>query len=343
MKRKDALWTLSEGITQGMLNSWMGCPEQMALSWVDGLTPKALNVPLEFGSIMHYAIEHQFDYQSPLECILAVTSQYQTFRSTTLLHSKERDTLEFLLGLAEVTFPEYCRYWHEDDSATEWLGREEKFDVPYDVVMPDGTIRQIRLRGMRDGLYRIPKKGTLGLFETKNKSKIGESEIMDALRADFQTLFYIFVTQLERGELPEQVKYNVIRRSNKYQRKGETNASLLKRIAEDIKDNRDKKDSYYFKRFKVDLLPSEIKEFEIKTLRPALVNFILWWDSVKKNPLREGRWSSPLHYRNLNALESKFGKADMWDAIVLGSTRPYRVRSEVFPELEDSFQVTHKK
>jgi hypothetical protein len=38
----------------------MECPEQFSLQWIDGLTPKKISQPLEFGSIMHYALEHQF-------------------------------------------------------------------------------------------------------------------------------------------------------------------------------------------------------------------------------------------------------------------------------------------
>lgn len=321
----------------------MECREQYALTYLDGYTPKAIVEPTEFGSIMHYALEHQFDFSSPDECIHSITDQYRSWRVPTLLHPREREVLERLLGLAEVTFPRYCHFWEEDDKRIKWIKRESKFKVPYEVQTPTGT-RKVVLQGMRDGVYRIPKTGKLGVFETKNKSKVDDSAIHDSLKADKQTLFYIWVTYLETGELPEQVMYNVIRRTASKPRKGrgknakpETVYDYLKRIAEEI----DKDPDSYFKRWQVDLVSSDIMQFVKRTLDPEIVNYLLWYDTVKKNPLRHQRWieenKSPYHFQNLNALVGKYGKAAMYDLIVNNSLRQYRIRSEVFPELEDSF------
>jgi hypothetical protein len=346
-KKRRPLFELErDGLTHSSLSLFLECREQYALTYLDGYTPKAIVEPTEFGSIMHYGIEHQFNYATPEECIHSITDQYRQWRIPTLLHSRERDTLERLLGLVEVTFPRYCRYWHEDDQRITWIKREVKFKVPYEVNTPTGP-RRIYLQGMRDGLYRVPKTSKLGIFETKNKSKVDDSAIHDSLKADKQTLFYIWVTYLETGELPEQVMYNVIRRTNKKPLKGrgknakaENIVDFFNRIAAEI----DKNPEDYFKRWKVDLVPSDVTEFVKKTLDPEIVNYLLWYDSVKKNPLRHERWleenKSPYHSQNLNALTGRYGKAAMSDLIVHNSLRNYRIRSEVFPELADSFLVS---
>jgi hypothetical protein len=83
----------------------------------------------------------------------------------------------------------------------------------------------------------------------------------------------------------------------------------------------------------------DITDFQRMTLDPLLRRFVHWWDHVKKNPSGSGRFQSPYHSRNLGALIGKYGKADMWELMVNRNSRPYRIRTDVFPELEDSFLV----
>lgn len=331
------LWTLDQGITYSGLDTFESCPEQFAAQYMDGWTSKKISVPLEFGSIMHYAIEHQFNFSSPEETIAQISDQYRKFRLPSLLNNSEIDTLETLLAMAEATFPAYCYYWDEDDKNTKWIVREGKFSVPYDLPMPEG-VRKITLRGMRDGIYRTARQGVLGIFETKNKSRISENEIRDGLRADMQTLFYATATYIEKGECPRQVLYNIIRRSDLYRRsKGQEPLNeYIGRLKDDIKARPD----HYFKRFSVDLLPSDIENFINKTLNPLLIRFVHWYDSVKKNPSPRGRHQSPHHYLSLKNLIGKYGKVQLWEILVNNNTRGFRRRTETFSELEDCFQVT---
>lgn len=238
----------------------------------------------------------------------------------------------YLCALADVTFPAYCEYWAHDDKKVDWIGREEKFDVPYEVQTPDGP-RTIRLRGMRDGLFKLAK--VMGVFETKTKSRISENEIRDNLRSDMQTLFYCFVTWVETGEMPRIIKYNVVRRADLYRRSSgrEPIVEFMKRVKTDIAT----RPEHYFSRFRADLSSRDLSEFKRRTLDPLLCRFIHWWDNLKKSPVGNDRFKSPYHSLNCNALIGKYGKADMWEMLVKKNMKPYRIRTEVFPELEDSF------
>jgi len=325
------LWKLEDGLTYSSLTSWLECREQFSLKWIDGITPKKVSIPLEFGSVVHYALENQFKGE-PREVVHKITDHYRKYRQRTVKNSKEKDTLELILGLANVIFPHYCSYWREDDAKINWIGREEKFQVKHSILFNDNP-REIILRGMRDGLYRV--KDSFGIFETKTKSRIVDSQIVDQLHYDMQTMLYCFTTYLSTGEFPNQIKYNIIRRPELYRRKSEDLRTYLRRTEEDIIARPD----HYFMRYTVSLLQSEIESFVTETLNPILNLFCQWWDSVKKNPTRVGRFQSPYHYLNSNALVGKFGKADMWDAI-FGNLQPYTIREEIFPELEDAFQVT---
>jgi hypothetical protein len=204
----------------------------------------------------------------------------------------------------------------------------------------EGDEQKILLRGMRDGLYSF-QENTFGIFETKTKSRIVEQEILDGLQYDMQTMMYCFCTFLETGNYPNQVTYNVIRRPEMYRRKNEESVNYFRRLGEDI----DSRPDHYFKRYRVHILKADIEMFRDKTLTPLLKLFVQWWESIKKNPLSEdangvpGRWSSPYHYLNSSALVGKYGKTAMWDAI-FGDKSIYKIRQEVFPELEESFQVT---
>lgn len=339
-KEYKPLWKIEDGITYSALSKWLDCPEQFALSWVDGVTPKALSNALEFGSVMHHALENQFK-AAPQDVISRITEHYYKYRGPKCRNAKEKDSLKYLLALAEVVFPRYCKYWEEDDAKLLWIGREEKFQLPYIVDSVTGEPRNILLRGMRDGIYGTPDGSIYGLFETKTMVKITERDIVDKLQYDMQTMMYCFCTYLSTGQYPNQIKYNVIRRPDLYKRVGENVLDYLKRTGDDI----DSRPDHYFKRYENSITPEEIETFKTKTLDPILRLFIQWWDSVKKNPSpREidgvpGRWSSKFHLLNSIALVGKYGKVEMWDAI-FGDMQHYKIRSEIFPELEDSFQVT---
>lgn len=341
LQRKPvSLWDLDkDGVTQSFLGAFEECPEQTSLRYIDGYTPKNISVPLEFGTVMHYCIERQFLESSPEHCAEKITSAYRKYRLPTLRNTSEQDSLEFILSLVEVTFPEYCKYWSEDDQSMDWIVREGKFKVPFPIEAVDGP-RTISLQGMRDGLYRNPE-GHLGIFETKNKSKISEQEIRNSLRADMQTLFYAFATYLETGEIPTRVTYNVIRRSDMYRRSSgnEPMSVYIKRISDDIKS----RPAFYFQRFGVELLESDLKKFRDYTLIPLLIRVVQWWDSIKKNPTGRNRWQSPYHYQSLRNLIGKYGKSDMWPLIVEGSRNLYYTRKTPFLELNDYFQDTVKK
>jgi len=242
--KSKPLWKLEDGITYSALSKWIECPEQFSLAYIDGLSQKRISIPLEFGTIFHLCLEHQYNFPNltPKQIANKVCNAYKKGRQSTLLNTRERETLENLINLVKVTFPAYCSYWEEDDQAIEWIQREDKFKVLHTIPTESGPVK-VYLRGMRDGVIRI--HGKSGIFETKTKSRIDESDIRDGLKADMQTMIYAFATYLARKEMPEYVYYNVIRRSTMYRRKDESITNWCNRISEDIQ----KRPSYYFLRW----------------------------------------------------------------------------------------------
>lgn len=332
-KVQTPTWTMPEGITYSALSTWDECPEQFALKYIEGLTSKKLSIPLEFGSIIHYMIENQFNSSSPQEVAETVGQQYRETRRKKLTHSHDKDTLDVLLALAYVTFPQYCDYWTTDDKSLDWVSREEKFEVDYEVPFPDGTTYPLKLKGMRDGVYR--NKNDLGIFETKTKSRVSPDEIINGLHSDMQTMIYVLATMLQTKEEPKEVKYNIIRRSGLTFRKNDTLQTYSDRVEEDII----KRPDFYFQRYRVTITKDDISTFMLHSFDPTLRLFIQWWESVKNDLSMEGRFHSPYHRLNSRNLIGKYGKTDMWDAIFKRRTG-YFYREVAFPELNDSFQVT---
>lgn len=323
-------WTTT-GLTQSALTKWLSCREQFALEFIEGYTPKGFSVPLEFGSVIHFALERQDEIKSlkgAERLIKEVCASYHDTRSKQILSKHDQLTMSKTLAAAEATFPLYYATVREDDLKQNWVEHEQLFRVPYEFALVDRTqSAKIDLRGMRDKAYRTKSKGLLGLFETKTKSQIDDNQIQDGLRADLQAMFYLFTMKLEFGENPKELLYNIIRRPGQQIKDSESYTDYKSRIQRDIK----KRPDYYFRRWEVNVLSSDLDTFQQKVLDPALAIMRQWWESVEGRPF--DRFKSPYHFVNLPALFTKYGTAPMFKLMVLGKVKDYYIRSSVFPEL----------
>lgn len=325
-RERERLWRLESGLTYSAMSQWIENPEAFYLNYCEGLTPRRLSKPLEFGSIFHLMLEHQFKGKrksAPDRVAKEISTAYEVTRKKTCLPN-EFETLHLLCKMAQAIFPRYCEFWKEEDAKIVWIGREQQFKTEYQIVDFDGRPRTIFLRGMRDGLFRDGKR--LGVFETKTKEQIDQEAIRAILQGDMQTLLYLFTAKLDYQEDPKKILYNVVRRPGQ-QRKSESVGEFVKRVITDI----EKRSEHYFMRWDVDLLPKDLQTFEDHTLKPTLRLFLRWADNLKKN-----RWDSPFHWNNLNALVGRYGKSMYWEAIVNGRRSTYYQRQSVFPELEES-------
>ncbi len=331
-------WNLEAGATFSMLNLFQECREQTFQSYVNGYSSRKLKDGLEFGSIWHLCQEHFYNdtNQSAVRVAAKCCLAYEKFRKPTLFKN-EYQNFQSLLGIAETMFPLCVKHWVNDDQEIEWVEPEQKFKTPYTFTDIDGKPRTIFLRGMRDGVYR--EDGILGVFETKTKSVVQENAIRDQLKADLQTLIYVTTAMLEFGEMPKKVMYNVVRRPAIKQTQKESLNQFLKRLKADIQN----RPNFYFMRWNVDLLKSDIVNFRKETLDPLLRIYCQWADSLKKIGALDGkpekRFNSPYHFRNCTALVGRYGRVDMFDLLTRNSTAGYFKRKSCFPELDESNQA----
>ena len=328
--QRKPLWDWTVGLTNSSMALHLQCPEQFALNYLEGWTKKGFSIPLEFGTVIHLCIAHPKAFSSPEKVAQEVCRSYEAERRRTLFHHTDLVTMQKTLTLAEVIFPHYIRYYKEDDTHQIWVDREKPFEIAHTFdSLPQGnnlsTPEIVKLRGIMDGVYRM-KDQNIGLFETKTASQIDDLAIQSGLRADMQTLLYLYALSVVYDRHPTQVLYNVIRRPGQILGKTEDMSRYRARVDADIH----KRPEWYFRRYEVTVLEQDLRNFITGVLDPVIRRILQWWRSVEEAPF--DRFKSPYHYLNLNALLNKYGKAALYDLIVLGRKNGYSQRSLVFPE-----------
>lgn len=327
--QRGPLWDWTKGVTQSSLETFLACREQFSLGYIEGWTAKQFSVPLEFGTLIHFMLERLPG--EPHAIAREVCQSYEKARKKTL-NSSDMQTMEITLCNAEAIFPVYCEYWEEMDSKIDWIQRESIFKIKHPFMVPGEGTRSIDLTGMRDAVYRNSVK-KLGLFETKTKSSIDDLAIQDGLRADLQTLLYLYSLWRDFKEYPQEILYNVIRRPQLRLKVKESVQEYKTRVSEDIKE----RPNFYFRRFEVTVIEGDLETFIDTTLDPVLRQLLLWWESIKDDPF--DRWRSPYHYRDLTKLMNRYGKVPLYNLMIWGLQNEYYRRSSPFPELEKSLML----
>lgn len=320
---------LHDGVTQGLLQTWLTCREKAHL-FLKGISRKATSEGVKFGSITHSCLERV--YQS---CMKSGYRSVPTDREIrrilqgveTLWHQenpqsdkKTVEAMEFCLGLAEVTLPEYFKFWWEDLKKVKWVEVEGQFDIP---IGSDG----LKIRGKRDGVFR---RNGLWLLETKISSVINEGQILEHLPIDFQTNVYLWSLwyTAEKKDLPSGVLYNVIRKTCLRPKEKESMEEFCDRVRKDVQQ----RPEWYFLRYEVSIDPEQVIQFGLE-LEKIVREFYRWWSD-----LEEG---GTLHYRNTTQCLTKYGSCP-YLPICTGQVSnperkgsPYLLRDKVFRELED--------
>lgn len=309
-----------DGITQGLLSTWRNCRES-AWRFLQGWSPRKTNMPFTYGNIIHAIIEKIYrDMQKKIltkipdkkkinnyiSCVERQWEKENPRASVELLKQKEESFL-----IAEAIMPIYFDYWHKDFEEMPWLGVEQEFNNK--IILKDG--RKTALRGKVDGVY---KKNGIWLFETKNKSRIDESTLVDVLPLDFQNKFYLYNLVLNHVGIPSGIKYNIIRRTQMEQGKKETLKQFSQRLTKDIL----KRPDFYFIRYEIGIDKEELELFSIE-LMGQITEFYDWWDE------------KIAHYSNPSQCETKYGRCWALSICSGQNFNQYIKRERVFRELED--------
>lgn len=350
------------------MSRYIADPERFRIKVMEGWGPApTFNHRIEYGSMWHVCEEYEANsqlgggaWERPLlDYCQTLAKQYPL----------QQEQIDHWYRVCQAQFPLYVNYWaqHKDVTNRKPISQERTFHAPYQLV----TGRTVYLRGKRDAVDLID--GKLYLQENKTKGEIHEEQIRRQLTFDLQTMLYL--TALKKAPYdsdPEArviegdavrkhqiggVRYNVVRRPlsggkgtivrhkpSKSNPQGESKEAFYDRLAQYIRDEPET----YFMRWRIEVSPSDVSEFQNRCLDPLLENLcddFEWWsychaakcdpfDYVERSRLYEQH--THRHYQHpfgvYNPLDEG-GSTDLDEYLRTGSTVGLVRTENLFPEL----------
>jgi hypothetical protein len=309
-----------DGITQSLLSLFLTCREKARL-YLQGWNSKYCSPALMYGSLGHGMLEHAYlDISS--RKLKGIPSEQQIRKYSAIVEKQwlaenpkpKTETLVLLetsLALLEVTLPRYFDFWKKDFTKIQWQALEEQFCVE---AQPMKGVK-IKVRGKQDGRFKVRNESWI--LETKTKSMVNESDLIEALPIDLQVNLYAWAAYIRSKKCPDGVLYNIIRKTALRIGVHESIPKFMKKVAKDM----DKRPDFYFVRMEIPILKKEILQFEME-LYSMLRDFHTWWNGG-------------LHYKNPNNCISKYGRCEYIGICSNGDYSAVAKRDRIFKELND--------
>lgn len=385
-KRKTPVWEgptgsgPNGGVTFSLLSRYLTCPERFRVRVVEGLKPAdAFNHRIEYGNMWHVCEEELAVGGATEECIPCDMWESLERYCQELLrkYPTQQEQVAHWYEVCRTQFPVYVDYWskHPDVTDRTPLLQEQVFDVPYE--LPSG--RTVRLRGKWDSVDLIGKGKDAGVYLQENKTKgdIDEQQFRRQLTFDLQTMLYL-VTLGESdmdGRPIRGVRYNVVRRplsggeGQIVQKKGSKNVpaetadefyarlrSVIDGTGINSKGEPYTGPSFWFMRWKVEIMKADVEVFRRQCLDPILENLTddyEWWawqTGTGNNPYgpfgvyngevraKQLPHHHPRHWRKPFGVVdyvTEYGYGDIDEYLATGSEVGMRRVDDLFPELKE--------
>lgn len=299
-KRKIPLWqgpTSEEpqgGLTNSLLCQYLVCKERFRILTILGIKKQeGWNHRLGYGQMWHTCEEsfakgkgNTWEVDLKKYCV-------EQARENQL----DSQHIEHWWRVCRVQFPAYVGYWKKLPSVKNRkpVSQEEEFAVPY--KLPSGRV--VILRGKIDEIYQIGNR--LGIKENKSKGDIKAEQLRRQLTFDIQTMIYVIAGRELYGDKLGELDYNVIRRPlsggafSITQKKGrgkaksgaetpdEFYARLGGLIQQEAKDAvKEKRDCWFFMRWKVPISEHDIQVFKDTCFDPLLEEICDWYEHMER-------------------------------------------------------------
>jgi len=361
-KPKPVVWAGPEsdaangGITQSMLGSFLCCRDRFRVRVIDGYKAvDSFSKSLEYGNMIHTCAEaaaNNDPWQEPLKVFCKELAAKYPMQGQEVQHWYE---------VCKIQFPIYLKYWSKDNDEKQRIPllQEETFCVPY--VLPFSG-RTVYLRGKFDSVDIIGKNKNAGIYLQENKSKgdIDTERLSRQLKFDMQTMIYIIAlkeyyktnkdSRLHLNSmLVKGVRYNVIRRplsGGKHsirQTQKESPQEFYARLGGLIQTDcdeavREKRDGFFFVRYKVEISQADIDKFKHTFLDPVLEQLADWYACLTDKDYRldpsccHQYQSYRLPFGTYNSLVER-GYTELDEYLDNGSTVGLEHNTNLFPEL----------
>lgn len=319
-----------EGVTQGLLATWLECKQKGKLRYFERWTPVRPAHYLQYGELGHAVLAylyHKTRGKKPptRKHIITAVEDIGERHERRFGHrwgTKELDTFEKQLAQLQATLVPYFDFWSEQDyGGLKWMDIEGTFRYRFGQVF--------WLNGRFDGVFK--KRDGVWLFEHKFKAKIDEHTILRTLERDYQTNFYLLALKKLTGKEPRGIYYNCIRRPGHEMLKTlkPTKSKPKGRPAEDIRGYRKRiekeaetKPEHFFKRFEFALPRGHLDRFEWEL--EEQLGELKHWDENGRSTWTFGQ-----------PCFSRYGLCDFISICYDGDYRGFFQRPITFPELED--------
>lgn len=350
-QQREPLWKGPEvdGITQSMIQSFLGCRERFRVKYLLGLRPVGkFEARIEYGQMWHICEENLaarrvFDHG---------LKKYAT--DLCRQYPLEQEQINKWYRVCLTQFPIYVDYWKRNKDVIDRtpIFQEYVFKVPY--RLPYG--RTVLLRGKFDSvdLIKEGRKHLVYLQENKTKSEINELKLQRQLTFDLQTMLYLVaLTEIQHSAAEDDpscelahplggVRYNVIRRPlsggkgtivkhkpTKSKPKGESDNEYYERLRAIISED----PASFFCRFKIRVTEEDLATFKKQFLDPVLTQLCLWYDYQTGG----GDHLSHYHYRHpfgtYNVLDEG-GSTDLDEFLLSGNEVGLSRVDSLFGELK---------
>ena len=312
-----------DGVTFSLLTKWKNCRERARLH-LQGWSTARVTLSQIFGTIIHAILERIYgDIQ--LKRLKALPTAKYVARHLAAIEKEWRkenpkastetlQDLEIALMMVEAIVPIYFKWWHKDLTTIKWQALEHTFSLP---VPQHGTF----VRGKMDGRFLSSQSRGVNLFETKTKSRLGESgesNLTDLLGFELQVNLYLGAIFATDGAAPAGLLYNIIRRPNLQRKKSETFAIFQRRVAADVAA----RPEFYFIRLRMSVDKREL-EREGREQAEMIDDFMRWYRGDAG------------HYKNSDHCENKYGTCEFLKVCAARDYTGLYRRPTVFRELEE--------
>lgn len=313
-------WDLHiHGITPSAMAMFLRCRRQFWLRYVQGWESTLVKYHFEFGNMVHYVLDHIYGSgMNPTTKLINKLVEHYLAETMPWNH-RQKDEVILWGRIACAVLPSYFSFWEKKDRLLNWKFTEKEFRVPFRL----SNDCSIDIRGKIDGVVRSGK--SIAIFDTKCKSKVVDTDILDLLRVDLQMMVYSWAIQHKSllGKPPNSIIYNTIKRPGHKRGKKESETGFVRRIASEVA----KKPSQFFQRFRYDLAEDDLVNFE----RNQLTSIIRQLQEYSIDCTIESKGAFPI---NSEALSWGFVKSEYYYAITRGDFTGLRKRSKPFSELE---------
>jgi len=360
-----------DGITFSLLSKFLVCRERFRIQTIEGLKQAdGWNHRIFYGQMWHICEESHAEevavgarasnkWQGRLKIYCqGLFDQYKL----------AADQINHWYNICRTQFPHYMDFWskHPDVKDRTPIFQEKVFKVPY--KLPSG--RTVYLRGKWDSVDLIGKGKNVGIFLQENKSKgdIDKQQIQRQLHFELQTLIYTVALEeytRENGPLSKEsdgvpicgVRFNAVRRPlsggkftiRKHQatakKPEETDEEFYGRLDGIIREEckasiKEKRDNWFFMRWKINLTAGDVAKFKQRCLNPILEQLCDWYEYLASQNFQDP-WMENNHQHFImpfgcySALLDG-GATELDEHLETGSTLGLQRVTNLFPELQDA-------